>query len=378
MSVLLTKIRLVNFKAFNDLTLHCAPLTLLCGLNGTGKSSVIQALLLLRQSAQSGALLSPANQLELSGTLADIGTGGDALFEDAVNDVLGFELWSSEIADPCSLFFRVRPDEGANNDQLAAMDAIEERVDRWRDLPPFGGAVNYVSAERIGPRKLYIHSETMARRRDLGSRGEFVLNYLSQQRGGLAADDPRVSLTDGGRVDDLVNRWLGEVSPGARLNMEKIVQADALVAGFSFDRAGDIATRSFRATNVGFGLSYVLPVLAALLAKSETLCLIENPEAHLHPRGQTRLAKLFAQAALAGVQTIVETHSDHFLDGVRIAIRDGLLSSDAVAIHYFGREGTNATLTSPQVDEDGRLSHWPDGFFDQHEENLAYLLSPKQ
>ena len=374
---MLTKIGLTNFKAFDELTLRCAPLTLLCGLNGTGKSSVIQALLLLRQSAQSGALWPPSIQLELSGVLADIGTGGDALHEDAVRDVLGFELWRSEIVSPWSLSFRVLSDEGANNDQLAAMDVAEEQLDRWRMVPPFGGDVNYVSAERIGPRKLYVHSEAMASRRDLGVRGEFALNYLSEQRGVLSADDPRASSADGGRVRDVINRWLAEVSPGARLNMEKIVQADALVAGFSFDRTGDIATRSFRATNVGFGLSYVLPVLTALLAKSGTLCLIENPEAHLHPSGQTRLAELFAQAALARVQVIVKTHSDHFLDGVRIAVRDGLLSSEDVAIHYFRREGTKATVTSPQVDAEGRLSHWPDGFFDQHEDNLSRLLSPK-
>ena len=114
-----------------------------------------------------------------------------------------------------------------------------------------------------------------------------------------------------------------------------------------------------------------------MLTPSGALCLIENPEAHLHPRGQTKMAELAARAAAAGVQVIAETHSDHFLDGIRIAVRDGLVTPEQVAIHYFSREGNAATAKSPKVDKDGRLSEWPEGFFDQHEENLVKLLAPK-
>ena len=161
------------------------------------------------------------------------------------------------------------------------------------------------------------------------------------------------------------------------MEFETVPAADALIAGFSFDRPGDIATRRFRATNVGFGLSYTLPVILALLAEPGTLCLIENPEAHLHPRGQTKLAELAARASLADVQVLVETHSDHFMDGVRIAVRDGLISPDKTTIHYFERPDGETVVTSPQIDDDGRLSTWPAGFFDQHEENLEKLLAPK-
>ena len=97
----------------------------------------------------------------------------------------------------------------------------------------------------------------------------------------------------------------------------------------------------------------------------------------LSPQGQTRLAELAARAAVAGVQVFAETHSDHFLDGVRLAIHDGLIAPDDVAIHYFERDGGRASVSSPTVDADGRLSQWPAGFFDQHEENLARLLAPR-
>ena len=183
----------------------------------------------------------------------------------------------------------------------------------------------------------------------------------------------------GRRLLDVVDRWMQEICPGARLQLEGIMDADALIAGFSFDRIGDVATRRYRATNVGFGLSYTLPVILALLSRPGTLCLIENPEAHLHPRGQTKLADLTARAANAGVQLFVETHSDHFMDGVRIAVRDGIIAPKATSFHYFERDAraSKAVVSSPKIDSDGRLSRWPAGFFDQHEENLARLLTPR-
>ncbi len=373
---MLTGVRLTNFKAFDDVALRCAPLTLLCGVNGTGKSSVLQALLLLRQSAISGALRPPDVRLELEGDLVAIGTGRDALYEDAQTDALEIEVLRDGCG-PCVMSFRVLPDEDGDSDQLKAMSQSGFN-ERWRQLPPFGGEVNYVHAERVGPRKFYAHSETMARRGELGARSEYALNFLSERAAHLMSrDDPRAYGAEGRRVLDVVDRWLGEVSPGAHLGFDKVVQADALVAGFSFDRPNDVATRRFRATNVGFGLSYSLPVLTALLAEQGTLCIIENPEAHLHPRGQTRIAELAARATLAGVQVIVETHSDHLLDGVRIAVRDGLLDPANVAIHYFERDGIRAKVTSPAIDDEGRLSAWPVGFFDQHEDNLVRLLAPK-
>ena len=94
----------------------------------------------------------------------------------------------------------------------------------------------------------------------------------------------------------------------------------------------------------------------------------------MHPQGQTKLAELAALAASEGVQVFVETHSDHFMDGIRIAVRDGVISPKQTSFHYFERVATEAVVTSPTVDRDGRLSRWPQGFFDQHETNLIKLL----
>ena len=379
---MLRKLKLTNFKCFRNLELALAPLTLLCGLNGMGKSSVIQALLVLRQSSVTGELRD--GRLVLGGELADLGTGQDVLCEDAESDVVEFELHRTDNQAPCRFSFdysrtadelRTRDDsQGA----LSPADPGSNVLRQWTEVPPLGGRLIYVNAERIGPRKFYHHSEVFARRGNLGTRGEYTPNYLSARQGeNLSSNDPRCSDPRHRRLMEVIDHWLQEVTPGAHLQLETIQDADAIIAGFSFDHPGDVGTRRYRATNVGFGLSYTLPVLTALLEPSGSLCLIENPEAHLHPKGQTRLADLAVRASLAGVQVIVETHSDHFMDGVRIAVREGLIRPEDVAFHYFSRDGAEAAVSSPRVDADGRLSTWPEGFFDQHEDNLIKLLGPR-
>ena len=378
---MLRKIKLTNFKCFDSLDLACAPLTLLCGLNGMGKSSVLQALLVLRQSAVSGEL--NHGRLVLTGELADLGAGQDILFEGAETDVVAFELHDSRTSAPCRLSFDYSREAHQLNVNVAAPSASlvskHPGGTGWPGFPPFGGHLIYLDAERIGPRKFYDRSEVFARRGNLGTRGEHASNYLyTRQNEVMASADPRCAeLFAGRRLLDVVDRWLQEITPGVHVGLDEIQEADAVIVGFSFDSPGDVASRRYRATNVGFGLSYTLPVIVALLAPSDTLCLIENPEAHLHPRGQTKLAELAVRAAMAGVQIIAETHSDHFMDGVRIAVRNGLIRPEDVAFHYFDRDGGRTTVSSPHVAADGRLSEWPAGFFDQHEDNLIKLLGPK-
>ena len=393
---MLSFIRLVNFKCFEELELRCAPLTLLCGLNGMGKSSVIQALLLLNASRNS-------DRLELNHASVDLGAPRDVLFEDAETDSISFELrWPGQ--RPFHATYTLSKDESAfvdrdvveNNSHYVKWGPFESPAEnlanhrsseaanlalslrsKLRRVPVSHPPV-YVGAERVGPRKIYVHSDTFHNPASLDAAGEHTLSYLSaHRRDRLGKSDARCAAIRGRSLFDALEYWLQEVTPGVHLDYEVVRDADALIAGYSFDRPGDVRTRRYRATNVGFGLSYVLPVLAGLLVPSAHLCLIENPEAHLHPRGQARMAELAVRAAVAGVQVIAETHSDHFLDGVRIAVREGLIEPEDTAVHYFERENGKSVVVTPEIDANGRLSHWPAGFFDQHDHNLARLLTPK-
>lgn len=132
----------------------------------------------------------------------------------------------------------------------------------------------------------------------------------------------------------------------------------------------------------GFGLTYSLPILVAgLLVKPGSILIVENPEAHLHPQGQSQIAQFLARVAASGVYVVVETHSDHIINGTRLscADREHPLQSDDVIIHYFDRDNEGApSVEAIRVNSRGNLSKWPVGFFDQFERDLAEILKKRK
>jgi predicted ATPase len=127
---------------------------------------------------------------------------------------------------------------------------------------------------------------------------------------------------------------------------------------------------------MGFGVSYALPVVvAALRAPQGGLLIVENPEAHLHPAGQSAMGELLALAAGDGVQVLLETHSDHVINGIRRAVVEQTvrLPTKDVAIHFVLDEPAEEPVTTISLDQTGTLSAWPPGFFDQIERDLAQI-----
>ena len=94
------------------------------------------------------------------------------------------------------------------------------------------------------------------------------------------------------------------------------------------------------------------------------------------------LARFLARTAAAGVQVVVETHSDHILNGIRLAVHSGKISHEDVKLYYFGKYDKNGQtineVTSPRIDADGRIDSWPNGFFDEMDESLSRLLEPSK
>lgn len=133
--------------------------------------------------------------------------------------------------------------------------------------------------------------------------------------------------------------------------------------------------------SIGYGISYTLPVIVALLsATPNSLIIIENPEAHLHPAGQAELAKLITLVASNGVQVFIETHSDHIISGIQLACKayekDNTMgiSRDDVALYYFKNDSNNRLHIEPvKILETGILDYQPKGFFDQAENDMFQL-----
>ncbi|RHK75226.1 DUF3696 domain-containing protein [Bacteroides stercoris] len=130
---------------------------------------------------------------------------------------------------------------------------------------------------------------------------------------------------------------------------------------------------------MGFGISYALPVIVSLLNfKKDKIVIIENPEAHIHPRGQAEMGRLIALAAAAGMQLFVETHSDHIVNGIRVAVKENLINAENVNISYFSRQTTEieqfCRIQNIRVDRTGELSDYPIDFMDEWNNQLLKLI----
>ena len=166
-----------------------------------------------------------------------------------------------------------------------------------------------------------------------------------------------------------VDAWLNELFPGARVNAERLAVDAPVRLSFSLGQTSPWS----KPANVGYGLSYAFPMLALLTAEPGSTIVIDSAEAHLHPRAQSAVGSLLARMAGSGLHILAESHSDHLLNGVRLAVRDGLLESSDATIHFFGRLAQTPSVTTVAVDKNGAISDWPEGFFDQSERDLATL-----
>jgi predicted ATPase len=361
---MLVNLHLENFKGFDFIDIPFRAVTLLAGLNSAGKSSVIQALLLLKQIDYQRDPSTAHAELFPNGDFISQGSGRELLHEFATTD---------ELCIACETDKRIHNWRFCY-DPLTHRLVTNKTYERSNLLALAELRFSYLSAERWGPRLTYPY-EDAEQTEGLGVNGEYAIRYLIDH-----GDDAVINKNvlhpkaKGVGLIHQVQAWLGELSPGVRIDVKPLRDAGVSVAGFGFERRGDVASRYYRPTHVGFGLTYSLALLVALLSSEPgTVLLLENPEAHLHPRGQAQLARLIALAS-HNMQIIVETHSDHVMNGLRVAVKRREILPEDLHFHYFRRDGVTSHIDTPQINSDGRLSFWPDGFFDEHERLLAALV----
>ena len=117
--------------------------------------------------------------------------------------------------------------------------------------------------------------------------------------------------------------------------------------------------------DVGYGVSQVLPVITELLRQdTPPMFLLQQPEVHLHPSAQAALGSLFCQVARPERQLVIETHSDHLIDRVRMDVRDGVgkLKPEDVSILYFERDDLDVRIHSIRLDEEGNVLDASEGY----------------
>ncbi|MFG3056905.1 DUF3696 domain-containing protein [Kitasatospora sp. NPDC048239] len=370
---MLDRISLRNFKAFAQQEIALAPLTLLTGLNSSGKSTVLQSLALLRQSYDSGDLAPVGDRaagLLLNEELVQLGTGRDVRHEAYTEEDPTISL--TVTGDGLEASWSAEYDPEA--DHLPLLKAPADPAGLLPTL--FGPGFQYLRADRISPKDSYPRSHhAVTTRGFLGTHGDHAVNYLrAHQDDVVAADALLRTEASSATLRAQTEAWMQLLCPGVTLEAVGIDGTDTVRLSFGFG-SGVSASNRYRPSNVGFGLTYSLPIVVACLsAKPGSLILLENPEAHLHPQGQTWIAYLAAAAAAAGAQLIVETHSDHVLNGLRLAVKKGDIPATDTAVHFLRRDGQRCEVVSPSIDEDGLISDWPKGFFDEWENSLEQLL----
>lgn len=462
--MIITRFGLESAKGFAEAhSINTTGLCLLFGGNSSGKSTVLQALMLLKQAPSPSRLMDAGISLEFRGPVVDLGGFRTFVHSHQASRTIRFELGLDrfrtrrrrsgsqrltlrfgfgltstsmteprlteiEIDDTFSLRFRYDADEGryivVDDGSLATfveqtvagahsdtnesdLRWLRQRVLRSKARPsgwiPIWWPSDLMPTRPTGPR-----AET---RRDLLE--EFALswyNYTSDLTNQLKRaleeivyvaplrEFPRRVVTEAGSVGGLGSRgerlvlYLGREpdvlarvnAAFLRLGLQYELSVKQLTETETQDALGDVAVAvlkdratgvSLSPADVGFGVSQVLPVIVQLVANRGSLIAIEQPEIHLHPKMQSRLADLIIASIVENHnQIVIETHSEHILTRIQRRIREGEFcpsNTMPLSVYYVAKRDGASKIDALRMDGAGRmLDAWPDDFIEERLDDL--------
>lgn len=370
---MIKSVSLQNFKCYaekKDISL--SRITILYGHNGRGKSSLSQALLLIGQSMKERndldviSIVGELVQLDAFNDIKNVSTEeGEVkiwLKTETENVEMGFTAYEGkpQLGRLSTLVFN-----GENRFDVQTMSGSDVRTDQIKvafstsDITVFQQLkdITYISAGRLGPVNDVVRNDSLAPNK-IGTKGESMLNALSHQSQDFI---------------NYVGRCLSDILGGGAI---KVPDKEAARLELLLNSQDD--SHLFHPVNVGFGYSYVLPVIVGtLLAEKDSVLIVENPEAHLHPRAQSRIMEfLIEQALKKNLQIIVESHSDHVVNGMRISMKKKKLeSTDGIIQHFAYDNKTGHPVVTPiTCDSEGNLSRYPDDFLDEWTAQMMELV----
>lgn len=380
------------FKCFEKLTLSLGKLTLLTGVNAAGKSSIIQSILLLHQTMIQNEY---GNELLLNGDSVNLGSASDVIDEITGKNRLVIGLSDNKAKIEWVFSTQDRSKVTIELEKILYTDLhTSEQKEIYgifskpslKNLIPFNPEqfpllnpivdivfnVEYLSAERVGPKETY-PLNTGISRKNVGIRGEYTPWFLNANQ----YDEVSSVLIIKDYPPNLIRQteaWLNVFFPGTSFQINPIKSSNMVSLVIKTSKALEF----HRPQNVGFGITQVFPIIVACLSsKAGDLLLIENPESHLHPSGQSLMGEFLSKCASSGVQVILESHSDHILNGIRKSVKNKIITPTSTIIHFFNKrdeENKLPQVISPRINEKGNLDQWPKGFFDQMEKDMEYFL----
>ena len=424
----ITKITVKGFKSIaEECTIDVSPLTIIAGANSSGKSSIMQPLLMLKQTLEApydpGALLIDGPNVRF--TLVDqfLSKSTDGKETDRFH--IQIETLAPNHSSTVATIFRKNPREIEIVEMTTEIKSVENssfpmRFTLYPEMSPeeFKSltAQNLISThpevptEALEEFKSLIAQNFIPKGSDMVKRSRCFLRFETQEEDtsldfavplkfnvvnsihlpGLrgtpertykfTSTGPRYPGTFDDYTASIIHKWQEEADERLK-TLTGTLHTLGLTGKVGTQKVGDVGvevqvgrlrhdsdneTDMVNIADVGFGVSQVLPVLVAVIvAEPGRLVYLEQPELHLHPRAQVALARVLGDAAKRGVRVIVETHSSLLLLGIQTLVAEGDLSSELVKLHWFTRREDGVTeVDSVDLDEAGTYGEWPEDFAD--------------
>lgn len=333
--MMLSKIEINNFKCFSDVALELKPLTLITGTNSSGKSSVLQAILLA-------------------------GKHKDAEITSYLDGLGNFDDLKNKHTNPREYSFNFSFSDGEQH--IYTAKKYEETAPNHTDKLAYPTAVTYLNANRNSLGEINNVQATAKNVRNLGIDGKYVASYFQKFKNEPIENELIMHHTSLHTLEGQVNYWLKRVaSLEYELHTEEI-SSSSVKASYKSDGL------EFKPANVGIGISYMSAIIISCLsAKLGEIIIIENPEIHLHPKAQSNLAEFLAFISSKGIQLIIETHNDHIINRIRYEVFKQQIASESVIIHYKNSKQPFQTIRITDkgkfVGENG-ANEFPSGFYD--------------
>ena len=351
---MLQNIFIQNYKSIASCQLDFGKINLLTGANSTGKSSVIQSLLLFADNVKSEQTVTPLISKHFN-------TYAFTEVSNYIQNAKTYSVGTNVNGKNCELNF-IPADDAKIKTNVAQKGFLSE--DLYELLTK---ELLYLPAIREGNLSITrINTNSMLN--PLGIYGEYVIDFYYTHKYDILPIQTSLDIQIAKNLDGLVNYWLQKLTG---------YSMEVTLSGSEYHLQYISNGRRIASYHVGTGVSYITTVLIVCLASLQNgLVIIENPEIHLHPSAQADLLDFFAEIANAGAQIIIESHSDHFFNGIRRLLHHRKINIDDVRLYHFSKQSFgNSNVIRVELSQEGGIKKYIPGMFEQFDNDLDQILS---
>lgn len=345
---MIDRVEIKNFKSIRDMELNFTNFNLITGTNSSGKSSLIQSLLVMSQRNEDDILNGKAISLGTPINIINEGVGKGESAKISLYMEDGTEL-------ECS----VSAEEQVGNREREARSFFYEKD------------VFYISANRASVMDIY--PKNIEHNQKIGKNGSYTFDYFLENKDKKLSEkyyEDLLRFNEKPIYESIVNYWLKKLT-GYIFEVEHIVDTNVIRVLFNKEFEYSI---KYRPQHVGTGVSYILEqLIISLLSKEGDIIIVENPELHLHPKAQNELAEFYFWLSKHNRQIIIETHSDHFFNAVRVT-KSQNPTDDSKKVYFFYQEDGNTTSINIEMGKFGTIENMQEELFDQFSKDLRKML----